>query len=116
MRDNSIKALEYTMGQLEKEWERSGRPHRSYELDIVELRDLYQVVSAEIFARVEAMKACDEISFKESLEVSHTNNILLRIARVAAKEISKAEKRNRVFGLLILDKEEAKLYEMLQKE
>ena len=113
MRDNSIKALEYTMGQLEKEWERSGRPHRSYELDIVELRDLYQVVSAEIFARVEAMKACEDVSFKESLEVSH---ILLRIARAAAKEISKAEKRSRVFGLLILDKEEAKLYEMLQKE
>lgn len=116
MRDNSIKALEYTMGQLEKEWGRSGRPHRSYELDIVELRDLYQVVSAEIFARVESMKACEEISFKESVEISHTNHILLRIAKAVAKEISKAEKKNRVFGLLILDKEEAKLYEMLQEE
>lgn len=116
MRDNSIKALEYTMGQLEKEWERSGRAHKSYELDIVELRDLYQQVSDEIFARVESMKACEEISFKESVEASHTNHILLRIARVVAKEISRTEKKGRVFGMLILDKEEAKLYEMLQEE
>lgn len=116
MRDNSIKALEYTMGQLEKEWERSGRLHRTYELDIVELRDLYQLVSAELFARVESLKACEEISFKESVEESHVNHILLRLARIVAKEISRTEKKGRVFGVIMLDKEEAKLYEMLQKE
>ncbi len=110
-----IKALNYAVSQLEKEWERTGKTTRVEELDRNQLHYLFHEVQTEIGFRNEVCSHAEELPFEDSMVFTHENYILLRLGKKVYKAIVHAENTRANFAKLMLDKEEAKIYDALMK-
>lgn len=115
MKNQTMRALEYAVRLLKKEWEKSGETKKVLETDTTEIRSMLEKINNDIKMCGEVMAREEEIPFRESMEQSKRNYILLRIGRKLVKAVEKAEKKETVFCKIELDKEEAKLLSQLIK-
>lgn len=103
------KNMEYLIKKLEKEWIDSKEVKKKIQLDKVHARlfvkDLVQMADA-VNSYMDNKK--DELLFKESMELTKRNYILLRIGKKVSKELSSNKYSHDI--TLSLDKEEYKLF------
>lgn len=116
MKDQTIRALEYAVRMLKKEWEKSGETKKVLETDTTEIRSMLEKINDDVKMSSEATTGEEAIPFGESIEQSKRNYILLRIGRKLVKATEKAEKKGTVYSKIELDKEEAKLLAQIMKE
>lgn len=116
MKGQTIRALEYAVRMLKKEWEKSGETKKVLETDTTEIRSMLAKINNDIKMSSDAMTGEEEIPFRESIVQSKRNYVLLRIGRKMVKATEKAEKKGTAFSKIELDKEEAKLLAEIIKE
>lgn len=104
------KDMEYLVKLLHKEWERSGKTKA---VVTVRLEDVSEIKKrmAGVIADKQNLLENEELTFKESMELSKNNFVLLRLV----KKVKKAEEKTMKKGLdtafsVELDKEEYKLF------
>lgn len=104
------KDMEYLVKLLHKEWERSGKTKA---VVTVQLEDVSEIKKrmAGVIADKQKLLENEELTFKESMELSKNNFVLLRLV----KKVKKAEEKTMKKGLdtafsVELDKEEYKLF------
>lgn len=104
------KDMEYLVKLLHKEWERSGKTKA---VVMVQLEDVSEIKKrmAGVIADKQKLLENEELTFKESMELSKNNFVLLRLV----KKVKKAEEKTVKKGLdtafsVELDKEEYKLF------
>lgn len=104
------KDMEYLVKLLHKEWERSGKTKA---IVTVQLEDVPEIEKrmAGVIAGKQKLLENEELTFKESMELSKNNFVLLRLV----KKVKKAEEKTMKKGLdtafsVELDKEEYKLF------
>lgn len=104
------KDMEYLLKLLHREWERSGKTKAAV---TVRLGDVPEIKSRMVMVIKDKQKQLnnEELSFKQSMELSKNNFVLLRLV----KKVKKAEEKTVKKGLnmefsLELDKEEYKLF------
>lgn len=104
------KDMEYLVKLLHKEWERSGKTKA---VVTVRLEDVPEIKKrmAGVIADKQKLLENEELTFKESMELSKNNFVLLRLV----KKVKKAEEKTMKKGLdtafsVELDKEEYKLF------
>lgn len=109
------KNMEYLLKLLHKEWERSGRTKAEVSIHIDDAKAVHTVLGQEILQRQKALET-EDMSFKESLELSKENFVLLRLVKKLKKAEEKAVKKaaDKVFAVE-LDKDEYKLFSLLIK-
>ena len=107
--------MEYLVKLLHKEWERSGRTKAEVSIDITDKKEAGAKLTAEIQERQKQLEAI-EIPFKECMELSKENFVLLRLARKIKKAADRAERREDAVSFTVeMDKEEYKLFSTLIK-
>jgi hypothetical protein len=104
------KDMEYLVKLLHKEWERSGKTKA---VVMVQLEDVSEIKKrmAGVIADKQKLLENEELTFKQSMELSKNNFVLLRLV----KKVKKAEEKTVKKGLdtafsVELDKEEYKLF------
>ena len=104
------KDMEYLLKLLHREWERSGKTKAAV---TVRLGDVPEIKNRMVMVIKDKQKQLnnEELSFKQSMELSKNNLVLLRLV----KKVKKAEEKTVKKGLnmefsLELDKEEYKLF------
>ena len=104
------KDMEYLLKLLHREWERSGKTKAAV---TVRLGDVPEIKNRMVMVIKDKQKQLnnEELSFKQSMELSKNNFVLLRLV----KKVKKAEEKTVKKGLnmefsLELDKEEYKLF------
>lgn len=104
------KDMEYLLKLLHREWERSGKTKAAV---TVRLGDVPEIKSRMVMVIKDKQKQLnnEELSFKQSMELSKNNFVLLRLV----KKVKKAEEKTVKKGLNMefsveLDKEEYKLF------
>lgn len=111
----TVKNMEYLVKLLHKEWERSGRRKAEVSIDITDKRAMETRLAGEIQAR-QGQPETEEMTFKECMELSKENFVLLRLARKIKKAADKAGCREDAVSFTVeMDKEEYKLFSMLIK-
>lgn len=111
----TVKNMEYLVKLLHKEWERSGRTKAEVSIDITDKRAMETRLAGEIQAR-QGQPETGEMTFKECMELSKENFVLLRLARKIKKAADKAGRREDAVSFTVeMDKEEYKLFSMLIK-
>lgn len=106
---NSVqREMEYALKLLEREWERTGE---TKEVQVIGLREI-SLVNSQIERRIKENKEqlSLDISFRDSLELTRENYILLRLAKKIKAEKDKADFDNQRWFYAGLDAEEYKLY------
>lgn len=116
MKDQTIRALEYALWMLKREWEKSGKTKKVLETDTAQIRSMLAKINDEINMCSETVTGEQEIPFRESLGTSKRNYILLRLGKKLVTAMEKAEKKGTFFSKIELDKEEAKLLAEIMKE
>ena len=104
------KDMEYLVKLLHKEWERSGKTKAAVTVRLVDVPEIEKRM-AGVIADKQKMLENEELTFKQSMELSKNNFILLRLV----KKVKKAEEKTMKKGLdtefsVELDKEEYKLF------
>ena len=104
------KDMEYLMKLLHKEWERSGKIKAAVTVSLVDVPEIKSRMARVIKDKQKQLNN-EELSFKQSMELSKNNFVLLRLV----KKVKKAEEKTVKKGLnmefsLELDKEEYKLF------
>ena len=114
--ENSMqKEMEYVLGILECEWERTGE---TKEVQVIGLREI-SLVNLEIERRIKENKEqlSLDVSFRNSLKLTRENYVLLRLAKKIKAEKDKADHDNQRWFYVGLDMEEYELYmEITNKE
>lgn len=111
----TVKNMEYLVKLLHKEWECSGRTKAEVSIDIADKRATETRLAGEIQARQGQLEA-EGMAFKECMELSKENFVLLRLARKIKKAADKAERREDAVSFTVeMDKEEYKLFSTLIK-
>ncbi len=111
----TVKNMEYLVKLLHKEWERSGRTKAEVSIDIADKRATETRLAGEIQARQGQLET-EGMAFKECMELSKENFVLLRLARKIKKAADKAECREDAVSFTVeMDKEEYKLFSTLIK-
>lgn len=109
----TVKNMEHLVKLLHKEWERSGRTKAEVSIDITDKKKVGAKLAAEIQERQKQLEAA-EMDFKECMELSKENFVLLRLARKIKKAADKAERREEAVSFAVeMDKEEYKLFSIL---
>ena len=109
----TVKNMEHLVKLLHKEWERSGRTKAEVSIDIADKRAAETRLAAEIQARQGQLEA-EGMAFKECMELSKENFVLLRLARKIKKAADRAESREDAVSFTVeMDKEEYKLFSTL---
>lgn len=104
------KDMEYLVKLLHREWERSGKTKAAVTVQLMDVPEIEQRMAKVIQDKQKQLEN-EELSFKQSMELSKNNFVLLRLI----KKIKKAEEKTVKKGLDIefsveLDKEEYKLF------
>lgn len=105
------KDMEYLVKLLHKEWERSGKTRA---VVTVQLSDMPEIESRMAKAINDKQKQLEngEHTFKQSLELSKNNYILLRLVKKVKKEEEKTNKKGLELEFSVeLDKDEYKLFQ-----
>lgn len=109
----TVKNMEYLVKLLHKEWERSGRTKAEVSIDIADKRAMETRLAGEIQAR-QGQPEAEGMDFKECMELSRENFVLLRLARKIKKAADRAERREDAVSFTVeMDKEEYKLFSTL---
>lgn len=109
----TVRNMEYLVKLLHKEWERSGRTKAEVSIDIADKRAMETRLAGEIQARQGQLET-EGMDFKECMELSKENFVLLRLARKIKKAADKAECREDAVSFTVeMDKEEYKLFSTL---
>ena len=109
----TVKNMEHLVKLLHKEWERSGRTKAEVLIGVAKKRAMETRIAEEIQARQGQLEA-EGMTFKECMELSKENFVLLRLARKLKKAWEQAERHGNTtaFGVE-MDKEEYKLFSTL---
>ena len=104
------KDMEYLLKLLHREWERSGKTKAAVTVQLMDVPEIEQRMAKVIQDKQKQLEN-EELSFKQSMELSKNNFVLLRLI----KKIKKAEEKTVKKGLdmefsVELDKEEYKLF------
>lgn len=104
------KDMEYLVKLLHREWERSGKTKAAVTVQLMDVPEIEQRMAKVIQDKKKQLEN-EELSFKQSMELSKNNFVLLRLI----KKIKKAEEKTVKKGLdmefsVELDKEEYKLF------
>lgn len=104
------KDMEYLVKLLHKEWERSGKTKAAVTVRLVDVPEIEKRMAGVIADKQKHLEN-EEITFKQSMELSKNNFVLLRLV----KKVKKAEEKTVKKGLdtefsVELDKEEYKLF------
>lgn len=111
----TVKNMEYLVKLLHKEWERSGRTKAEVSIDMTDKRATETRLAGEIQARQGQLEK-EEMAFKECMELSKENFVLLRLAKKIKKAADRAERREDAVSFTVeMDKEEYKLFSTLIK-
>lgn len=111
----TVKNMEHLVKLLHKEWERSGRTKAEVSIDIADKRATETRLAVEIQERQKQLET-EGMAFKECMELSKENFILLRLARKIKKAADRAERREDAVSFNVeMDKEEYKLFSTLIK-
>lgn len=104
------KDMEYLVKLLHKEWERSGKTKATVTVRLVDVPEIEKRMAGVIADKQKHLEN-EELTFKQSMELSKNNFVLLRLV----KKVKKAEEKTMKKGLdtefsVELDKEEYKLF------
>lgn len=104
------KNMEYLVKLLHKEWERSGKVRAIVSVQFKDMPEIESRMTRVIWDKQKQLEN-EERTFKQSMELSKSNFVLLRLV----KKIKKAEEKNVKKGLdrefvVELDKEEYRLF------
>ena len=111
----TVKNMEHLVRLLHKEWERSGRTKAEVSIDITDKKEVGVKLAAEIQERQKQLETAG-MDFKECMELSKENFVLLRLARKIKKAGDRAERRENAVSFAVeMDKEEYKLFSTLIK-
>lgn len=111
----TVKNMEHLLKLLHKEWERSGRTKAEVFIDIADKREVEIRIAGEIQARQGQIET-EGMAFKECMELSKENFVLLRLARKIKKAADRAERWEDAVSFTVeMDKEEYKLFFTLIK-
>ena len=111
----TVKNMEHLLKLLHKEWERSGRTKAEVSIDIMDKKEVGVKLAAEIQERQKQLEAAG-MDFKECMELSKENFVLLRLARKIKKAGDRAGRRENAVSFTVeMDKEEYKLFSTLIK-
>lgn len=104
------KDMEYLVKLLHKEWERSGKTKAAVTVRLVDVPEIEKRMAGVIADKQKHLEN-GELTFKQSMELSKNNFVLLRLV----KKVKKAEEKTMKKGLdtefsVELDKEEYKLF------
>ena len=104
------KDMEYLVKLLHKEWERSGKTKAAVTVRLVDVPEIEKRMAGVIADKQKYLEN-EELTFKQSMELSENNFVLLRLV----KKVKKAEEKTMKKGLdtefsVELDKEEYKLF------
>lgn len=105
------KDMEYLVKLLHKEWERSGKTKA---VVTVNLSDMPEIESrmAKVIADKQELIENEALTFKQSMELSKSNFILLRLVKKVKKAEEKAVKKGLDMEFQTeLDKDEYKLFQ-----
>lgn len=102
--------MEHLLKLLHKEWERSGRTKAQVSFKSEDVKEVGTRLAGEIQER-QGQLEMEEMTFKQSMEFSKENFVLLRLAKKVKKAAEKAERRAEDMSVTVeLDKEEYKLF------
>lgn len=107
----AVKNMEHLLKLLHKEWERSGRTKAEVSIDITDKKEVVEKLTEEIQERQKQLETVG-MDFKECMELSRENFVLLRLARKIKKAGDSAGRRE---NAVEMDKEEYKLFSTLIK-
>ena len=104
------KDMEYLVKLLHKEWECSGKTKAAVTVRLVDVPEIEKRMAGVIADKQKHLEN-EELTFKQSMELSKNNFVLLRLV----KKVKKAEEKTVKKGLdtefsVELDKEEYKLF------
>ena len=104
------KDMEYLVKLLHKEWERSGKTKAAVMVRLVDVPEIEKRMAGVIADKQKNLEN-EELTFKQSMELSKNNFILLRLV----KKVKKTEEKTMKKGLdtefsVELDKEEYKFF------
>ena len=104
------KDMEYLVKLLHKEWERSGKTKAAVTVRLTDVPEIEKRMAGVIADKQKHLEN-EELTFKQSMELSKNNFVLLRLV----KKVKKAEEKTMKKGLdtefsVELDKEEYKLF------
>lgn len=101
------KDMEHLVKLLHKEWERSGKTNAQVTVSLSDAGEVKKRMAGVIAGKQKQLEN-DELTFKQSMELSKQNFVLLRLVKKAAEKT--AEKAVDTEFCLELDKEEYKLF------
>lgn len=111
----TVKNMEHLVKLLHKEWERSGRTKAEVSIGITDRKEIGAKLTTEIGERQKQLENV-VMDFKECMELSKGNFVLLRLARKIKKAGERAERRENAVSFTVeMDKEEYKLFSTLIK-
>lgn len=111
----TVRNMEHLVKLLHKEWERSGRTKAEVSIDIADVMTVESRLAEEIQARQGQLEA-QEMPFKECMELSKENFVLLRLAKKIKKAADRSERRENAVSFTVeMDKEEYRLFSTLIK-
>lgn len=105
------KDMEYLVKLLHKEWERSGKTKAVVTVKLSDMPEIEKRM-AKVIADKQELIENDALTFKQSMELSKSNFVLLRLV----KKVKKAEEKTNKKGVDLefqveLDKDEYKLFQ-----
>lgn len=109
----TVKNMEHLVKLLHKEWERSGRTKAEVSIDIADKKAAEARLAEEIQERQKQLEN-EDTDFKECMELSKENFVLLRLAKKIKKAADRAGRRENAVSFTVeMDKEEYRLFSAL---
>ena len=104
------KDMEYLMKLLHKEWERSGKTKAVVTVRLCDMKEIESRMAKVITDKQKQLEN-EELTFKQSMELSKSNFVLLRLLKKMKKAEEKTVKKSIDLEFSVeLDKEEYKLF------
>lgn len=111
----TVKNMEHLVKLLHKEWERSGRTKADVSIDSADVMTVESRLAEEIQARQGQLES-QEMTFKECMELSKENFVLLRLTKKIKKAADRSERRENAVSFTVeMDREEYRLFSTLIK-
>lgn len=105
-----VKNMEYLVKLLHKEWERSGRTKAEVSVTLSDTAEVKKRF-AEVIQKRQGQLDTEGLSFRESIELSRENFVLLRVVKKIAKAEEKSNRKGMDLKFTVeLDKEEYKKF------
>lgn len=109
----TVKNMEHLLKLLHKEWERPGRTKAEVSVDIGDKKAVETRIAEEIQDRQKQLEN-ENMDFKECMELSKENFVLLRLAKKIKKAADRAGRRENAVSFTVeMDKEEYRLFSEL---